>query len=109
MELLSALLHSPSTQLESYFTRSTNSLLGGETLHNVAYTLTASIDEYDEIFNLVDIHIDMLVVDGMERSLRLAWWLIIGAKKIYFTGFAGAIKKGTDKQKQGTGPTVNAI
>ncbi|GKC31320.1 retrovirus-related pol polyprotein from transposon TNT 1-94 [Tanacetum coccineum] len=39
-ELLSALLHSPSTQLESYFTRSTNSLLGGETLHNVAYTLS---------------------------------------------------------------------
>ncbi|GJR45124.1 hypothetical protein Tco_1313227 [Tanacetum coccineum] len=31
-ELLSALLHSLSTQLESYFTRSTSSLLGGENL-----------------------------------------------------------------------------
>ena len=31
-ELLSALLHSPSTQLESYFTRSTSSLIGGEHL-----------------------------------------------------------------------------
>ena len=41
-ELLSALLHSPSTQLESYFTRSISSLLGEETLHNVAYTLSGT-------------------------------------------------------------------
>ena len=39
-DLLSALLHSSSTQLESYFTRSTTSLLGGENLTIVAYTFT---------------------------------------------------------------------
>ena len=33
-------VHAPSTQLESYFTRSTTSLLGGENLTIVAYTFT---------------------------------------------------------------------